>query len=139
MKKISISILLLFCIVCLVGCTSNNGKVQNTDTSSTEVSVMEKHVVNITKENYQKFITIEKSSVVGSGYSTSYHYFRGALSYAYYDNVIITYNYTSNSMITEKTLYLNVGGCGTITTSSSKFGSSSYEIVNVSGTITYWI
>ena len=100
---------------------------------------MEKHVVNITKENYQKFITIEKLSAVGSNSSTSYHYFRGALSYAYYDNVIVTYNYISNSTITEKTLYLNAGGCGTITTSSSRYGSSSYEIVNVTGTITYWI
>lgn len=139
MKKITISILLLICILCFVGCNSNNGKVQNTGTSSTEVSVMEKHVVNITKENYQKFITIEELSVVGSNSSTSYHYFRGALSYAYYDNVIVTYNYISNSTITEKTLYLNAGGCGTITTSSSRYGSSSYEIVNVTGTITYWI
>lgn len=139
MKKISISILLLICILCFVGCNSNNGKEQNTNTPSTEVSVMEKHVVNITKENYQKFITIEKLSVVGSISSTSYHYFRGALSYAYYDNVIVTYNYISNSTITEKTLYLNAGGCGTITTSSSRYGSSSYEIVNVTGTITYWI
>lgn len=139
MKKISISILLLICILCFVGCNSNNGKEQNTNTPSTEVSVMEKHVVNITKENYQKFITIEKLSVVGSISSTSYHYFRGALSYAYYDNVIVAYNYISNSTITEKTLYLNVGGCGTITTSSSRYGSSSYEIVNVTGTITYWI
>ena len=139
MKKFSISILLLICILCFVGCNSNNGKEQNTNTPSTKVSVMEKHVVNITKENYQKFITIEKLSVVGSNYSTSYHYFRGALSYAYYDNVIVTYNYISNSTITEKTLYLNAGGCGTITTSSSRYGSSSYEIVNVTGTITYWI
>lgn len=139
MKKITISILLLICILCFVGCNSNNGKVQNTGTSSTEVSVMEKHVVNITKENYQKFITIEELSVVGSNYSTFYHYFRGALSYAYYDNVIVTYNYISNNTITEKTLYLNAGGCGTITTSGSRYGSSSYEIVNVTGTITYWI
>lgn len=139
MKKITIFILLLICILCFVGCNSNNGKVQNTGTSSTEVSVMEKYVVNITKENYQKFITIETSSVVNSISSTSYHYFRGALSYAYYDNVIVTYNYISNSMTTEETLYLNVGGCGTITTSSSRYGSSRYEIVNVTGTITYWI
>lgn len=139
MKKISISILLLICILFFVGCNSNNGKEQNTDAPSTEVSVMEKHVVNITKANYQKFITIEKSSVVESNSSTSYHYFRGALSYAYYNNVIVTYNYISNSTTTEKTLYLNAGGCGTITTSSSRYGSSSYEIVNVTGTITYWM
>lgn len=130
MKKISISILLLICMLCFVGCNSNNG---------TEVSVMEKHVVNITKENYQKFITIEISTIVGCNSSTSYHYFRGALSYAYYDNVIITYNYIFDSTTTEKTLYLNVGGCGTITTSSSRYGRTSYEIVNVTGTITYWI
>lgn len=134
MKKISIPILLLFCMLCFIGCNSNNEKVQNN-----EVSIMEKHIVNITKENYQKFITIETSYVSGSTFSTYYHYFRGALSYAYYDNVIVTYNFTSSSTTTEKTLYLNVGGCGTITTSSTKYGSSSYEIVNVSGAIIYWI
>lgn len=82
---------------------------------------MEKHIVSITKDNYQKFLTIETNYVVGSASSTSYYYFRGALSYAFYDNVVITYDYRSNDTTTERTLSLNVGGCGTITTSSSRY------------------
>lgn len=139
MRKIYIPLLVIICLLCLTSCTSNNGKNHTTDTPSSEVSVMEKHIVSITKDNYQKFLTVETNYVVGSSSSTSYHYFRGALSYAFYDNVVITYDYRSGDTTTERTLSLNVGGCGTITTSSSRYGSSSYEITNVSGTIIYWI
>ena len=143
MKKFFVPLLLSVCLLCITGCASNNGQISTTDTSSNEVSVMEKHIVSITKDNYQKFLTIETNYVVGSLSSTSYHYFRGALSYAFYDNVIITYNYhssgTSGDTITEKKLSLNAGGCGTIITSNSRYGNSSYEITNVTGTIIYWI
>ena len=139
MKKFFVPLLLSVCLLCITGCASNNGQISTTDTSSNEVSVMEKHIVSITKDNYKKFLTIETNYVIGSSSSTSYHYFRGALSYAFYDNVVITYYYRSNDTTTERTLSLNVGGCGTITTSSSRYGSSSYEITNVSGTIIYWI
>ena len=139
MKKILIPLLLSICLFCITGCASNNGQIQTADTSSNEVSVMEKHIVSITKDNYQNFLTVETNYVVGSMSTTSYHYFRGALPYAFYDNVIITYDYLSGGTTTEKTLSLNVGGCGTIITSGSKYGSSSYEITNVSGTIIYWI
>ena len=139
MKKFFILLLLSICLLCVAGCASNNGQIQNTDTPSNGVSVMEKHIVSITKDNYQKFLTIETNYVVANSSSTSYHYFRGALSYAFYDNVVITYNYRSNDTTTEVTLSLNVGGCGTIKTSDSRYGSSSYEITNVTGTIIYWI
>lgn len=139
MKKFFICLLLSVCLLCVMGCTSSNGQIQTTDTPSNEVSVMEKHIVSITKDNYQKFLTVETNYVVGSSSSTSYHYFRGALSYAFYDNVVITYDFRSGDTTTERTLSLNVGGCGTITTSSWRSGSSSYEITNVSGTIIYWI
>lgn len=139
MKKILIPLLLSICLFCITGCTSNNGQIKTADTSSNEVSVMEKHIVSITKDNYQNFLTVETNYVVGSMSTTSYHHFRGALPYAFYDNVIITYDYLSGDTTTEKTLSLNVGGCGTIITTSSRYGSSSYEITNVSGTIIYWI
>ena len=55
--------------------------------------------------------------------------------------VIVTYNYedTNTGTITEEILYLNAGGCGTIYTSSSRYGGTRYEITNVTGAITYWI
>lgn len=139
MKKILIPLVLSICLFCITGCASNNGQIQITDTPSNKVSVMEKHVVSITKDNYQKFLTVETNYVVDSASSISYHYFRGALPYAFYDNVIITYDYRSGDTTTERTLSLNIGGCGTKTTSRSRYGSSSYEITNVSGTIIYWI
>lgn len=136
MKKFFILLLLSICLLCMIGCTSNNRQTQTTDAPSNKVSVMEKHMVSITNDNYQKYLTIETNE----GSSRSHHHFRGALSYAFYDNVVITYNYRYEDTITEKNLSLNVGGCGTITTTwSSIHGSSSYEITNVSGTITYWI
>ena len=143
MKKVFIPLLFSICLLCMTGCASTNGQIQTTDTPSNDATVMEKHIVSITADNYQKFLTVEKNVVDGGSSSTSYHYFRGALSYAFYDNVIITYNYhssgTSGDTITEKKLSLNAGGCGTIITSNSRYGNSSYEITNVTGTRIYWI
>lgn len=143
MKKVFIPLFFSICLLCMTGCASTNGQIQTTDTPSNDATVMEKHIVSITADNYQKFLTVEKNVVDGGSSSTSYHYFRGALSYAFYDNVIITYNYhssgTSDDTITEKKLSLNAGGCGTIITSNSRYGNSSYEITNVTGTIIYWI
>lgn len=142
MKKVIILLLLATCLFCMLGCTSSYGENQS-NASSSESSLPEKHVVSITMDNYKKYITIETNVVAGTSSSSSYHYFRGALAYAFYDNVIISYNYHSDSIssntTTEETLFLNAGGCGTITTSSSRYGGTSYEITDVSGTIIYWI
>lgn len=126
MRRFLIFLILIVFLVAMTGCDTNT-------------NTMEKHVVQITKENYEKYITIETNVVTSSSSSKSYHYFRGALTYGFYDNVIITYNFTSTDGTTEKFLLLNVGGCGTIVTMSSAYGSSNYEITNVSGSITYWI
>ena len=139
MKKFLVLLISIISLLCLVGCTSSNGQIKNTDTSSNEVSAKVKHVVSLTKDNYQKFLTVEINHVVDGEVSIFYHYFRGALSYAFYDNVIITYDYSSGNTTTEENLLLNVGGCGTIETDSSRFGTSRYIITNVSGTITYRI
>ena len=142
MKKVFLLLLLAICLFYMIGCTSDYGENQS-DASSREMSLPEKHVVNITLDNYKEYITIETNVVARTSSSSSYHYFRGALSYAFYDNVIISYNYhsdsTSGSTTTEETLFLNAGGCGTITTKSSRYGGTSYEISDVSGTVIYWI
>ena len=132
MKKFLLSIILIVCLLCMVGCGAedNNGETKT------------KQVVTLTMDNYQDYLTIETTPVIGEVSSSYYNYFCGALSYAYYDNVIITYDYISSdssTTTTEKTIKLNVGGCGCIVTSSSRYGRTSYEITNVSGTITYWI
>ena len=132
MKKFLLSIILIVCLLCMAGCGTevNNGETKT------------KQVVTLTIDNYQDYLTIETTPVIGEVSSSYYNYFRGALSYAYYDNVIITYDYISSgssTTTTEKTIKLNVGGCGCIVTSSSRYGRTSYDITNVSGTITYWI
>lgn len=132
MKKFLLSIILIVCLLCMAGCGTevNNGETKT------------KQVVTLTIDNYQNFLTIETTPIIGDRSSSYYNYFRGALSYAYYDSVIVTYNYISSgssTTTTEKTIKLNAGGCGCIVTSSSGYGSTSYEITNVSGTITYWI
>lgn len=141
MKKfitsIIVAVVLFVCCFGIVGCNTNNKQI-STSESPSNVAIMEKYIVDITMENYRKFITIETVPVFWSTSTSYYHYFSGALSYAFYDGVIVTYNYRSDG-ITEKTLTLNAGGCGMIATSSSKYGSSSYEITNVSGIIIYWI
>lgn len=139
MKKFLLSIILRFCLPCMAGCGT---EVNRCGTAVNNGETKTKHVVNLTIDNYQDYLTIE-TTPYNRDYSTSYYnYFRGALSYAYYDNVIITYDYISSgsdTTTTERTIKLNVGGCGCIVTSKSKYGDISYEITNVSGTITYWI
>lgn len=128
MKRIFITtMIIIICLVCFVGCNSENDKNKN----------MTKYSIVLTEENYQDYLTIETSLFFyPSSYRIDYHYIRGALSYAYYDNVIITYDYIPmNSDPSTKTLKLNLGGCATITTN----GGSRYEITKVTGTVTYWI
>lgn len=137
-KSFFVLLLLAICLFCMIGCAPDNGE-NLSDASSNEMPLPEKHIVNITMDNYKEYITIETNVVVRSSSSSSYHYFKGALSYAFYDDVVITYDFHSGSTTTEETLFLNVGGCGTITTSGSRYGSTSYEIVNVTGTIIYWM
>lgn len=140
MKKAFISILLLYIVFCFVGCATTQ-----TDSNSSE-DLKEKHVVVLTKDNWEQYITIETVPYYPASGTTYYHYFRGALSYAFYDDVIVTYQLTEHMRQspytmtqTEKTLLLNTGGCGTLTISDNASYNRSYTIENVSGTITYWI
>lgn len=136
MKKSFISILFvcLACLICLVGCDVLADQDDNS---------MKKYTVELTLDNYLDYLTIATITNSGDIASSYNHNFSGALDYAYYDNVIITYNLISNSSSSTKTetktLKLDVGGCGSITTTSSRFGSTSYEITDVSGTLTYWL
>ncbi len=135
MKKsfISIIVVCMACLICLVGCDVLADQDDNS---------MKKYTVELTLDNYLDYLTIATTTNSGDMVSSYEHNFSGALDYAYYDNVVITYNLISNSSSSTKTetktLKLDVGGCGSITTSSSRFGSTSYEITDVSGTLTYW-
>lgn len=64
MKKVFIPLLFSICLLCMTGCASTNGQIQTTDTPSNDATVMEKHIVSITADNYQKFLTVEKMSLM---------------------------------------------------------------------------
>ena len=134
MKKFFIPLLLSICLLCMTGCASNNGQIQNTDTPSNGVSVMEKHTVSITLENYSKYIEVSTSSAYGQ---TSY-YFTGCLSYAFYD-ISFTLSYSSSSYDLTSTeteiVTCNAAGNGTFL-GGGKYGA---EIVSATGTVIYWI
>lgn len=122
MKKFFIPLLLSICLLCMTGCTSS------------KVTLMEKHTVSITLENYSKYIEVSTSSVSGQ---TSY-YFTGCLSYAFYD-ISFTLSYSSSGYALTSTeteiVTCNAAGNGTF------FGGGKYgaEIVSATGTVIYWI
>lgn len=129
MKRI-LSILLIMCVLCFVGCNSTDNK---------------KQVVTLTKDNYRDYLTITTTSetiYLGPGPVTTVCYdFQGALLFdAYYENVIITYEYMGQYGKTiEETLKLNVGGCGSMSVGGLNYQSSSFKITDVTGKVIYYI
>ena len=122
MKKFFIPLLLSICLLCMTGCTSS------------KVTLMEKHTVSITLENYSKYIEVSTSSV---SEQTSY-YFTGCLSYAFYD-ISFTLSYSSSRYALTSTeteiVTCNAAGNGTFL-GGGKYGA---EIVSATGTVIYWI
>lgn len=148
MKKRFSIILLLLTLCCVtiffVGCddssTNNNVKDSNENYYN----------VDLTMDNYWKFLDWDKRN----------NQFTGVLSYAYYDNVVITLQrkiiseYTTNTYSENYTIELNVAGCKTYSFTEYTFdqikellnhtgylGSYSNEItiINISGKVQFSI
>lgn len=131
------STLVLFATL-LLGLTSCNRKnevnntVQPEPVQSTQPEVkMERHEVELNINNYQTYIN--RRSLSDGSYASIY--FEGALSYAYYDNVVITYTRTNGSNKTTDTLKLSAGGYSSWYTT----GYGTYTVTDVSGKVIYWI
>ena len=134
----------VFCyliIVLLLGAAGCYSPIDND-----EISTVTKQVVDLSIDNYLDYLTVETVSqsehLPGSVVSitTRTSYFSGALSYAFYDNVVITYNCFESypEKITVKQLKLDVGGNGIITESCTNFGGTTkYEVIEVTGTVTF--
>lgn len=141
MKKIFITVLTIVTIFCMASCSDTTNQIVTSDTSI-DNGTMTKHVVNLTLENFTKYINLNTKTYYGSGIAggfTSNTTFSGALSYAYYDNVTIkcveTDSYGNKGE--ECNLILNAGGFGgPINTASS---STYYQIVDITGRVIYWI
>lgn len=148
MKKRFSIILLLLTLCCVtiffVGCddssTNNNVKDSNENYYN----------VDLTMDNYWKFLDWDKRN----------NQFTGVLSYAYYDNVVITLQrkiiseYTTNTYSENYTIELNAAGCKTYSFTEYTFdqikellnhtgylGSYSNEItiINISGKVQFSI
>lgn len=148
MKKRFSIILLLLTLCCVtiffVGCddssTNNNVKDSNENYYN----------IDLTMDNYWKFLDWDKRN----------NQFTGVLSYAYYDNVVITLQrkiiseYTTNTYSENYTIELNAAGCKTYSFTEYSFDQikellnhtgylSSYSneitIINISGKVQFSI
>lgn len=148
MKKRFSIILLLLTLCCVtiffVGCddSSKNNNVKDSNENY--------YNIDLTMDNYWKFLDWDKRN----------NQFTGVLSYAYYDNVVITLQrkiiseYTTNTYSENYTIELNAAGCKTYSFTEYTFdqikellnhtGSlSSYSneitIINISGKVQFSI
>ena len=87
-----------------------------------------RYEINITLDNYLTFFDI---TVATTNYSIPF-VFSGCLSYAFYDNVIVSFKYNNEI----KTILLNAAGNG----QAPRLGASeSATLYNISGKVIFWI
>lgn len=94
MKK---TLLLLLPVLILASCNSNqpnsssDSSKQNTE--ATETDKTQRYEFNLTKDNLWYFIDSSYSLSSNNDYYSCIYVFEGVLSYAYYDNVVIHFDY----------------------------------------------
>ena len=130
-------------VLCSCGSSSNSSEkqniVNNNDNINDKAEEKQKYVIELNLNNYLKYID-KRFIPIGSG-STGYitYYFQGSLSYAYYDNVVITSHFRSNKTGYEETdneISLSTGGYAVWYSSGAN---GLYSITAVSGKVIYWI
>ncbi len=95
------------------------------------------HSDPLTMSNFSSYLTITGTNSIGN-YATNELVFNGALSYAKYQDVVLTVSMNgsassqSNTVFTE-TVKLNLGGYGRISGQYVNF-----KVTAVSGTVDYW-
>lgn len=126
MKKLTTFLLPLLALG-LAGCTNNA-----VATSASGPS-MTKHEVTLSMSNYQTYFDVTASSHTESMVGTFTKYiFMGCLNYAFYSNVVVTFDVTSSTASSTITLALNAGGNGT---------AGDYRTIavsGISGMVSYW-
>lgn len=128
--------LLPFLALCLGGCTNNGNSGGGSNTPAPTTQTMEKHEVSLNTSNYQTYFDISSST----SYNQTTYDFAGCLSYAFYEDVVITikyYNNTDTSESNSKTedVKLNAGGNGHFAGGGKYFG----KVNAVKGKVIYWI
>ena len=127
--------LLPFLALCLNACTSEEKNTTDNTPAPTK-QVMEKHEISLNLTNFLTYFDITSTT----SYNQTTYVFSGCLSYAYYDNVVITIKYhlsnediESNSKIEE--VVLNAAGNGHFDGGGKYLG----KINAVKGKVTYWM
>ena len=130
--------LLPFLALCLGGCTniSSNNNEGGNNTPAPTTQAMEKHEVSLSTSNYQTYFDISSST----SYNQTTYDFAGCLSYAFYEDVVITikyYNSTDTSESNSKTedVKLNAGGNGHFAGGGKYLGT----VNAVKGKVIYWM
>lgn len=147
MRKVFIGIIIVVLLFTLssvfVACNksvptveSNNPPATNDPYPATN-SEMTRHEVTLNLENYSTYLNITESSYNSD--TIPRFTFSGCLSYAFYDNVVVTISYQGYSSgtppIETTTVTLNANGQGAVYLHSV----SSASISSISGSVIYWI
>ena len=128
MKKMLFLLPLL--AVSLIGCGNNNSG----GSSGSNVPVMEKHEVTLNMTNYLTYFDVSYTS----SYNQNTYDFKGCLSYAFYEDAVVTFlYYTDTSQQTSKTeeVKLNAGGNGHFVGGGKYLGS----VNAIRGKVIYWM
>lgn len=111
--------------------SGNQNIVHYSDNIDNKAQEMQKYVIELRKDNYLKYIDIRQES--------SRVCFYGSLSFAFYDNVVITSCYDSGysyNSIDKKQIELSCGGYAPWYTYG---GYGTYTIDDVCGKVIFWI
>jgi hypothetical protein len=121
--------MLLFLLPFLMLAACNNEPTRN-ENGATETSTTQRYAFDLTKDNLWYFIESAQSSTGNSTYTTLHYTFKGVLSYAYYDNVVVNIRYSlvgrgepgsssypSTSHTADIAFKLNAAGSGTLSLS----------------------
>ena len=164
MKKM---LLFLLPILMLTACNDQPSESKKNDSGATETSTTQRYEFDLTKDNLWYFIESAQSTTGNNNYTTLHYVFKGVLSYAYYDNIVINIKYSlvgkgepgspyypSTSHTADIAFKLNAAGSGTlslsyeyvpenavptITQSNVSGFDRSLEITSVTGTVRFAI
>ena len=124
------ALLIAGCAFGLASCgnskADNQPVVNSTDNINEKVETQQKYVIELNLENYKKYIDVRSNG--GSVY------FIGTLSYAFYDNVVITSERVYSGTTTTE-IELSAGGYASWYTA----GYGTYNVTAVKGKVIYWI
>ncbi len=102
------------------------------ENEETKIELPSKHVISLTLENYLLYFDISTIVTAAASVKTS-STIKSCLSYAYYDNVIFTFQYTGAANPSQLKIVYNTARNGR----DSFSGRANSSIISVTETVTY--